>query len=176
MKRTLKTAGVLALALMIVFTMSTIAFAGTASVNSSKITKQEALNVALKDAGLSKAEVKYIENEYDEGTYEIEFTKKGSRTEYDYEISKRGKILEKSVDYNRAKNYGKKKLTKSDAIDKVASFSGIKKSTIKKGYTYLEKEDGEWVWNVEFDTAKYYYEYEVHANTGKILEFSRELI
>ena len=174
-RKSLKACLMLSLALMVVFTMSTAAFAGT-EVGQTKITLTEAYNIALEDAGLTKSQVKNVEKELDDGVYNIEFTKKGTKREYDYEISKKGKILEKSVDYNRARNTGKKKLSKDDAINKVADFSGFKKSTIKKGTVTLEKDDGQWIYEVRFNAKGYRYEYDVHGRTGKILEYSKESI
>ena len=174
-RKSFRKAAVLILAIALVFTMSTAAFAGT-EVGQTKISMSKAYSIALKDAKLTKSEVKNVDKEYEHGKYEIEFTKKGTKTEYDYEISKNGKILEKSVDYNRARNTGKKKLTEEDAIDKVAAFSGFKKSTIEKGTVILEKDDGQWVYEVKFDAKGYHYEYDVHGRTGKILEYSKESI
>ena len=161
---------VITLALVMVFAMSASAFAG------SKISLEKAFSIALDNAKLTADEVKRVEKEWDDGAYSIEFTKRGSKTEYDYEISATGKILEKSVDYNRTKVLGKKKLTKAEAIAKAAKFSGFKKSVIKKGTIYLDKEDGEWVYEIEFTRKGYHYNYDVHARTGKILEYSKESI
>ena len=174
-RKSLKACLILSLALMVVFTMSTAAFAGT-EVGQTKISMTKAFNIALEDAGLKKSEVKNVEKDYDDGKYEIEFRKVGTKRDYDYEISKTGKILEKSVDYNRARNTEKKKLTKEDAINKVVDFSGFKKSTVKNGTVTLEKDDGQWVYEVRFDTKSYHYEYDVHGRTGKILEYSKESI
>ena len=166
--KTLRKVFVVTLALVMVLTMSVSAFAD------SKISMKKAFSIALENAKLTSDEVRRVEKEWDDGAYSIEFTKKGSRTEYEYEISASGKILEKSVDYNRAKVYGKKKLTKEDAINKVVDFSGFKKSTVKNGTVTLEKDDGQWVYEVRFDTKSYHYEYDVHGRTGKILEYSKE--
>lgn len=170
-KRSLRACFILILALCVVFTMTSGAFAAT-KVSS----KTEALNVALKDAGLKKTEVKFIEKDYEDGVYEIEFTKKGTKREYSYEINKKGQILEKDVDYNRPIVKGEKKLTKAEAISKVASFSGIKKSIVKSGTVKLEKDDGQWKYEVKFKNGSKRYDYDVHAVTGKILEYSRKLI
>ncbi len=166
--KTLRKVFVVTMALVMVMAMSVSAFAD------SKISMKKAFSIALENAKLTSDEVRRVEKEWDDGAYSIEFTKKGSRTEYEYEISASGKILEKSVDYNRAKVYGKKKLTKSEAIAKVAKFSGFKKSVVKNGYIDLEKEDGEWVYEITFERKGYEYNYDVHARTGKILEYSKE--
>ena len=50
-RKSLKACLILSLALMVVFTMSTAAFAGT-EVGQTKITMTKAFNIALEDAGL----------------------------------------------------------------------------------------------------------------------------
>ena len=90
------------------------------------------------------------------------------------EISNTGKILEKSVDYNRAVVKGSKKLTKADAINVVVKTHGFKKTVVSKGRIKLEKDGGQWVYEMKFRSGSYRYEYEVHAATGKILEYSKK--
>ncbi len=172
MKKTLKTLMTALLAMAMVFTMTGMAFAG------SGMNADEAFKIALKDAGLASSEVRNVEKEYDreDKVYEVEFAKKNSKTEYEYEISSSGKILKKSVDYNRAVIKGAKKLTKSDAINKVVKAHGFKKTVVSKARITLEKDSGQWVYELKFRSGKYRYEYEVHAVTGKILEYSKKLI
>lgn len=158
------------LALILTFAMSSSAFAA------SKISSDDVVKKALDNANLSKSKVRALEVEYDDGKYEVEFIKKSNGAEYSFEYSKSGKFLEKSVDYNRAKNYGNKKLTKSDAKAKVISFGGFKKSTLADAYVSLDEDDGQVIYNVYFSTSTYDYEYEVHASTGKVLEYSKERI
>ncbi|MBR6224121.1 MAG: PepSY domain-containing protein [Firmicutes bacterium] len=172
MKRTLRTLLIAALAMALVFTMTGMAFAG------SEMTVEKAYKIALKDAGLTSSDVRCVEKDYDreDKVYEIEFIKKGAKTEYEYEISSTGKILKKSVDYNRAVVKGSKKLTKADAINVVVKTHGFKKTVVsKKGRIKLEKDGGQWVYEMKFRSGSYRYEYEVHAATGKILEYSKKL-
>ena len=170
MKRTLRTLLIAALAMALVFTMTGMAFAG------SEMTVEKAYKIALKDAGLTSSDVRCVEKEYDreDKVYEIEFKKKGSKIEYGYEISNTGKILEKSVDYNRAVVKGSKKLTKADAINVVVKTHGFKKTVVSKGRIKLEKDGGQWVYEMKFRSGSYRYEYEVHAATGKILEYGKK--
>ncbi|MBQ5954682.1 MAG: PepSY domain-containing protein [Firmicutes bacterium] len=170
MKRTLRTLLIAALAMALVFTMTGMAFAG------SEMTVEKAYKIALKDAGLTSSDVRCVEKDYDreDKVYEIEFIKKGSKIEYGYEISNTGKILEKSVDYNRAVVKGSKKLTKADAINVVVKTHGFKKTVVSKGRIKLEKDGGQWVYEMKFRSGSYRYEYEVHAATGKILEYSKK--
>ena len=166
----LRTLIILVLSSIMVFTMTANVFAAT------KLTKKSAIEKALADANLTKSNVYGLEAEYDDGVYEVEFTKASNGTEYSFTYSKTGKILEKSVDYNIKSVFGKKKLTKSEAVSKVASFSGFKKSTISDGFINLDSDDGEYIYEVRFSTSTYDYEYDVHARTGKILSYSKERI
>ena len=156
MKRTLRTLLIAALAMALVFTMTGMAFAG------SEMTVEKAYKIALKDY------------DREDKVQEIEFKKKGSKIEYGYEISNTGKILEKSVDYNRAVVKGSKKLTKADAINVVVKTHGFKKTVVSKGRIKLEKDGGQWVYEMKFRSGSYRYEYEVHAATGQILEYSKK--
>ena len=159
---------VLGLSLILALTMSVTSFAA------SGFDRQDAINKALKNANLSKSKVAALEAEYDDGKYEVEFIKKSNGAEYTYEYSKTGKLIEKSVDYNRAPNYGAKKISKSEARNKAAKSSGVNKSTVSKGSCRLTTDDGQKVYEIHFSTKSYRYEYDVHAATGKILEFSKE--
>ena len=108
--KTLRKVFVVTLALVMVLTMSVSAFAD------SKISMKKAFSIALENAKLTSDEVRRVEKEWDDGAYSIEFTQKGSRTEYEYEISASGKILEKSVDYVYRHNYSKKKIGKKAGV------------------------------------------------------------
>ena len=167
---------------ILIVTLLMIAAMGlTAFAEAKELTEQEALGVALKDAGHKKSEVKRIDVELDDDktvrTFEVEFVAKGSRTEYSYEISAEGgKILEKSVEYKYKHNKSKKKIGKKAAIKAVSKFSGIKKSTIKKGTCRYKYEHREGIYKIKFRKGSYRYEYEVLAPTGKIVEYDYEAI
>lgn len=168
MKKRLNMAVALLAALAMVMTMSASVFA--ASVNSGS----DALKVALKNAKLKKSQVKLIEYDYDDedNSYEVEFVKKSNNAEYSYEISKSGKIREKSVDYRYTRNSSKKKIGKTAARKKVAKFSGISLKTVKNGTCYYEYDDGKGVYEIKFTKGSRIYEYDVLAPTGKIIEYS----
>ena len=169
MTNAIRRISVVTLAVIVVIAMSASAFAGT-------MTKKEAVKKALNDANTTKAGVYGLEADLDDGRYEIEFTKKKNDAEYEYEISKGGRILEKSVDYVYKHNYSDKKIGKKAAQKKVAKFSGIKLSIIKNGTCWFERDDGEGQYEVKFKKGNYKYKYEVLAPTGKIIEFSKKYV
>ena len=56
----------------------------------------------------------------------------------------------------------------------VEALETIRMQLQEKGTVILEKDDGQWVYEVKFDAKGYHYEYDVHGRTGKILEYSKE--
>ena len=146
-------------------------------VYADSVTKAEAKKIALKDSNLTASQIKNYEIEKEGKKWEIEFTKKKNKAEYDYKISATsGKVLEKSVDYVYKKNKSKKKIGKAAAQKKVAAFSKIKLSIIKKGTVKFERDDGQGEYSVKFKKGHYKYDYTVLAPTGKIIEFERDYV
>lgn len=75
----------------------------SASPESSRITKEEAIAIALKDAGLTEDQVTrlHAEFDYDDGRPEYDVDFRQGRYEYDYEIhAETGKILSREKDRN----------------------------------------------------------------------------
>ena len=75
--------------------------AAAQAASNDKIGKKKALNIALKDAGLTREEVTRVEVDLDQDDgrteYDVEFHK--GKKEYNYEIDAySGKILDKDVD------------------------------------------------------------------------------
>lgn len=173
MKRRMRIAAALFAAVAMVMVMSVSAFADGAVIG-----KKAALNKALKNAGLKKSQVKYVEVEMDddEEVYEVEFTKKKNNTEYSYDVAAySGRILEKSVDYRYARNSSHKKIGKTAARKKVADFLNISYKTVKAGSCRYEYDDGEGEYEVKFKKGSRKYECEVLAPTGKVIEYSWEV-
>ena len=161
---------------VMIMTMVMIAGMSSVSLAASNIGSDGAIKKALKSAGVTRSEVRGLECESDDGKYEIEFTKKSNKAEYDFEISKSGRILEKSVDYKYKHNYSSKKIGKKAARKKVARAANTSVSVIKKGSCWYERDDGEGRYEVQFTKGKYSYDYELLAPTGKIIEYSKKYI
>jgi uncharacterized membrane protein YkoI len=168
MKRRLSIVITLLAAMAMVMAMSVSVLAAGVSSNS------QALNIALKNARLKKAEVKRIDVDYEKArkVYEVEFTRIKNGTEFDYVISAgTGNIIKKSVEYRYTRNSSKSKIGAVAARKKVAKNSGISYKIISKGTCRYEYDDGEGVYEIKFRTGGKAYEYEVLAPTGKIIEF-----
>ena len=106
MKNTRKAGRTAAVMVLIVMTLAMT----VSSFAASEITLDEAEKIALKDAKVTRSEVKRFESERDGGKYEVEFKKKSNGTEFEYVITKTGKIRKKSVDYVYKKNHSKAKI------------------------------------------------------------------
>lgn len=173
MTRKMRTVMTALVALVMVMAMGATAFAAGITSN------DEALNKALKNCKLKRSQVKRVEVDYDreDGVYEIEFAKKNSKKEYDYEIvAATGTIVKKSVDYNLKRNTSHKKIGKKAARKKVAKSSGISYKIISKGSCRYEYDDRKGVYEIRFTKGNRVYEYDVLAPTGKILEYEWKVI
>ena len=162
--------------LVLLLSVIIAAAAGNTAFAAGKISESKAKSIALKDAGLKKSKVKGLEADYEDGKYEVEFTRKSNKAEYEFDISKTGRVLKKSVEYVYKHNSSKKKIGKEAARKKVSSFSGSKLATVKKGsctYEY-DDDDSEGVYEISFKKGNYRYKYEVLAPNGKIIEWSKK--
>ncbi|MBQ6314488.1 MAG: PepSY domain-containing protein [Mogibacterium sp.] len=159
------------LSMMMVFALSISAFADG-------MTQEQAMNIALGDAGLAASDVigLKVEADTEDGVFEVDFTN-SKKTEYDYEISAAdGTIFEKSVEYKVARSKSKKKIGKKAAQKKVAKASGIEYSVVSKGSCKYKKSRKGGKYEIKFRSGGCKYEYEILASSGKVLEYDWELI
>lgn len=165
---------------------------GKASAKS-YIGKDAALSAALKAAGLTKDQVKNIEIEldYEHGVmvYEVEFDR--GYDEYDYDINAKtgavvaydNEISGKDVksDSSTKKDNDKVTSTKENVIGKAAAknaalkHAGLSESNVTGLKVVLDREDGASIYEVEFKSAGYEYDYEIDAVKGTILQSDKEL-
>ena len=143
----------------------------TAAVFADSITSKEAVKIALKDAGLKKSQVKRLESEREGSKYEVEFKQKKGKKEFDYNIRRSdGKILKKSVDYNRKKSTSGDNIGKAAARKVAADHANVKVSVVESGKCRYDKSDREY--EIKFKSAGNIYEYEIDSVKGKIKEYT----
>ena len=148
------------------------------------ISREAAANAAFARAGVLKSQATAIEIEYDANdddygqVYEVEFKANGYKYSYDIDAND-GTVLK--VEKKKLKI--KTKITNSSQYIGVASaksialnHAGLSSDNVTFTKAKLTTEDGIRVYDVEFRTADTEYEYEINATTGKIHEFSVELI
>ncbi|MFR5874983.1 MAG: PepSY domain-containing protein [Eubacterium sp.] len=156
----------------------------TTAKSSTDITLEKAKSIALKDSGESAKNVKFTETkkDFDDGItyYDIEF--KTSSYKYEYEIDLKGNILSYDKDPIKKKTTTTKQNTTSNkqyiGVDKAKStalnHAGLSASKVSFTKAKLEKEDGIYIYEIEFVSSGIEYEYEINATTGKIVSHSSE--
>lgn len=141
------------------------------------ITLDEAKNIAFKNAGVSADSVTVTKArlDYDDGVsvYDIEFY--NSTHEFDYEISTNGDIISFDKDSINGKSSSTTQSVNSKyiGIDKAKSLAlsnaGVNSSDATFTKAKLEKDDGIWLYEIEFVSGSNEYEYEINAESGAVI-------
>ncbi len=166
-----------------------VASEGSAS-DSAYIGEARAKQAALKHAGVEESEISEYEFEmdYENGkmVYELEFCCNGSEMEYEID-AKTGEIIKsRSEEKNKAEQKQQKKQEKQSAPDNgeyigedaarsIALENAKVGSDSISGYKCrLERENGRMVYEIDFKSGGFEYEYEIDAVSGSVLKQDRE--
>ena len=167
---------------------------GTDKNKNAQIYAEEAENIALGEAGLDRSDVtlKPTEPDREKGdpVWEVEFDHKNR--EYDYEINANtGEILKKDTEIENKPALKPKptpeptpeptpkptpeppvaaELSADDALAAALADAGLSKDEIGRVKVEKDRDDGVWVYEVEFEKGRTEYEYEIRVSDGKILE------
>ncbi len=145
-----------------------------------KITQDAAVAAARKDAGVSKKDITNlsVKLEKDDGRweYDIEFDAAGK--EYDYKIAAAdGTVLEKDIKLlDKTTKPQTSKITQDEAVAAARKDAGVSEKDITNLSVKLEKDDGRWEYDIEFDAAGKEYDYKIAAADGAVLEKDIELL
>ena len=148
-----------------------------------KISLDAAIDIAVADAGVARADAKFTEAKLDSDDlvahYDIEFI--AGANEYDYEIAVAdGSILKKEVEPADPSKPSKPQPDVSGyiSIDEAKAIALKKVSLDASKVTFkkaeLDADDRTPHYDIEFVSGGYEYEFEIDAKSGKILEFDRE--
>lgn len=159
-----------------------------------KVTKEDAKDSALQHAGVKEADIKHykveVDRERNATVYEIEFN--AGNYEYDYVINaETGKVVHSEVEKNReevkvdnnqnnttvkapAQPAAEPKFTKDEAKAAALKHAGLAEKDVVRFKSELDKERNGLVYEIEFNSGKYEYEYEVSAENGKVLKHEKE--
>ncbi|MCD7808600.1 MAG: PepSY domain-containing protein, partial [Erysipelotrichaceae bacterium] len=149
------------------------------------MTVDEAKEVALKDANVTDATMEDVQLDYDDGVqvYDVDFTSDG--IEYDYEINAQtGEIIKRET-----KVVATTTTTNTTTTDTTTTTSTITKDKAKSiamnhagvtsvsNYTIkTDTEDGVKVYELEFTSGNYEYDYTIRMSDGKILDVDKEAV
>jgi len=170
-----------------------------------RITAEEAEAIALKHAGVSAEAVSRIRTEfdYDDGRaeYDIEFYADG--WEYDYEIhAQTGEILRSEAEPPKVIPTGPPaepvteppateaaapvsaptekpkadRISEQEARDIALKHAGFTADQVSRLRVTFDYDDGVPEYEVDFDFDGFEYDYEIHAETGKILSWDKDRI
>lgn len=157
-----------------------------------EMTAQEAAAIALTHAGLTEADVTRLRTrlEKDDGVllYEVKFCTETQ--EYEYEIHAiSGRILDWEAEPRPAQKPEKEPgkpdkdespqvppaLTAQEAEAIALAHAGLTAEQVKHLRSEFDLDDGVAQWEVEFRVGQMEYEYTIHAETGEILEWDKEI-
>ncbi|MDY4895419.1 MAG: PepSY domain-containing protein [Candidatus Borkfalkiaceae bacterium] len=142
------------------------------------ISADRAKEIALEDGGVQaeNATFKKVKFDKDNGVhiYEIEFVAGGS--EYEYELNAvSGAVIESEIDGEKRFPADSAEYIGAGAALQIASaHSGVAENDMRKKEAQLKIKKGVYVYEVEFETRAYAYEYVIDAKTGKILSAEKE--
>ena len=153
-----------------------------------ELTKEAAIAIALDHAGLTEAEVTRLKAEFDRDDrtpeWEVEFN--SGDHEFDYTIhAVTGQILEWDKEYDPPKETkpteppaaepAPEKLTREAAIAIALEHAGLTEADVTHLKAEFDQDDRTPEWEVEFRVGRMEYEYTIHAETGAILEWDKEI-
>lgn len=152
------------------------------------LSQDEAMAIALDHAGISQADALglRVKLEWDDGiqVYEVEFRSGGMEYEYNV-LASDGAILESDWDLDddapiSGSTVSGSAGTSGAALDADAAVAaalrhaGVAESDVFGLECELDEDDGRWSYEIEFQTARTEYEYEIDAASGAILKAESE--
>lgn len=156
-----------------------------------RITAEEAEAIALNHAGVSPEKVTRIRTEFDyddgRGEYDIEFYADG--WEYDYEIqAETGEILRREAEPPKViptepaateaaapdTKPAAERISETKARDIALAHAGLTADQVSRLRVEFDYDDGIPEYEVDFDFDGFEYDYEIHAETGKILSWDKD--
>ena len=163
-------------------TMENVTVSGTAS-DKKYIGVQKAKEIALEKANLKENQVLDldVELDYEMGTmiYEVEF--EYNQLDYDFDIKATdGTILhmkenvESSKTSQPVENISTSYIGKEKAKEIVFNHANVKESQVTNLWIEMDSDDGQMIYEVEFNVGSKEYDYEVSATSGKVIDYDVE--
>ena len=159
-----------------------------------QITREAEEEIALAHAGVAAQDAQYLRSEldYDDGIpeYDIDFHANG--WEYDYEVhAETGAILRSKAEPDptappaaetlpaptapaAAESFASQ-LSREEAIAIALKDAGLEESQVSRLKAEFDVDDGVPHYDVEFKHDGWEYEYEIHAESGKILKWDKDM-
>ena len=157
------------------------------STQTQYIGENSAKQKAFSHAGVSSSNVSnvVVKLDRDDGrtVYDVEF--RSGNTEYDYEIDavsgnvlKYDKEVKASAGGNSAGNNNSTQtqyIGENSAKQKAFSHAGVSSSNVSNVVVKLDRDDGRTIYEIEFRSGIYEYDYEIDATNGNILKSEKDI-
>ncbi|MDE5984829.1 MAG: PepSY domain-containing protein [Eubacterium sp.] len=152
---------------------------------SGKITIEAAIDIALKNSDVAQERLIYISahEECNKSTAYYEVTFSDSSYDYEYEIDLSADIISYEKKTFEPKNNSKRVLTADTeyigvgrAQNIAITDSSISSQDIGYSKVTLEKDNGIYIYEIEFKTSTTKYEYEINAASGEIIDQSLKAV
>ncbi len=152
------------------------------------ISAEEALEIALNKAALAESDITRLEVELDFDddvnamVYEIEFVY--GEMKYEYEI-RAGKgnaiILEQEIEPAKEEKeesvtLPENAISREEALAKAYEAAGLAADSVRRPEIEIDSERGVYVYEIEFKSGTFEYEYTINALTGEVVEWEKEPI
>ena len=149
--------------------------------NNGYISVEDAKQKALDDAGVKADAAVFLKAYYDSDDivphYDVRFEANGYEYEYEVKASD-GTILEKDVDNERKPVNSTPASNEYISADKAKSIAydhaSVKAADVKFSKAELDRDDLIVHYDVEFVAGDYEYEYEINAESGKVIAYDKE--
>ena len=149
--------------------------------NNGYISVEAAKQKALADAGVKAEDAVFLKAYYDSDDlvphYDVKFEANGYEYEYEVKASD-GAVLEKDVDKERRPVNNAPASDDYISADKAKSLAyehaGVKAADVKFSKAELDRDDLIVHYDVEFVAGRYEYEYEINAESGKVIASDKE--
>lgn len=160
------------------------AFHQSYQIGEAEISEKEALEIAREDAQLTEDEISRarVKLDYDDGILEYDVEFYAGDQEYDYKIdAESGKILEKDFEIeedfrnSEGSRSSEAVISEEEALNIAREDAGLSEDEIGRTRISLDYDDGILKYDVEFYADNTEYDYEIDANTGKILSKDYEI-
>lgn len=162
------------------------------------ISMDRAKQIAFDHAGVNGANAHFDDQEFDEDdgvpSYELEFYVNGNEYEYDIHAVS-GQILDFEHDIKKSEPAAKTapatkpaakpapapkaaakptQISKDEAINIALNHAGLSRSQVSFDDIELDDDDGRLIWEIEFNSGNWEFEYDIDAYTKSILDFEKE--
>lgn len=154
-------------------------FQNGTSTEPSNISKDEALQIAYKKAGVAPSQVYDLEVEFDQddgvASWEIEFKVKDKKSHHSYDIrATDGKILKneqktKNGNTQITASTNSTLISKQEAQEIAFKHAGVSASKVRDLDIDFDDEKGSSTWEIEFKVEKNEYSYDINATDGTII-------